>query len=62
MKVCIMNIDELNNLRLVEKVFFMKEIFFPFTKNFYFSSRKTFFFLISKNLTASAFLLLRQIL
>ena len=48
MKKCIMNIDGLNNLCLVEKVFFMKEMFFPFTKNFYFSSRKTIFLKISK--------------
>ena len=38
----------------------MKEIFFFFTKNFFFSSRKT-FFLISRNLTALAFLLPRRI-
>ena len=40
----------------------MKEIFFSFTKKFFFSSRKTIYFLITKNLTALAFLLLRQML
>ena len=45
-----------------KKVFFMKKIFFSFTKKLFYSCRKTNFFKISKNLTASAFLLLRQIL
>ena len=46
-----------------KKVFFMKKIFFSFTKKLFYSCRKTFFFfLISTNLTASAFLLPRRIL
>ena len=49
----------MNNLSC-KKVFFIKEIFFSFTKNSFFSSGKT-FFLIYKNLTASA-LLMPQIL
>ena len=52
----------MNNLCFLKKFFFVKEIFFSFTKNFFFSSRKTIYSLISKNLTAWAFLLLRQIL
>ena len=31
----------MNKLHLVKKIFFMKEIFFSFTKNLFFSSRKT---------------------
>ena len=62
MKVWIMNMDAHEQFVSCKKVFFMKEIFFPFTKSLFFGSRKTFFFLISKNLTASAFLLPRHIL
>ena len=44
----------MNNLCLVKKFFLWKKSFFY--KNFCFSSRKTIFLKISKNLTASAFL------
>ena len=43
----------MNKLCLAKKIFFMKEIFFSFTKYFLVLG-KLFFFLISKNLTAEA--------
>ena len=56
-----MNIDAHKQFVLQKKVFFIKENNF-FQKNMFFSSRKTIFFQIYKNLTALAFLLPRQIL
>ena len=46
----------MNNLCLVKKVFFMKEIFF-LLQIISFLVLEKLFFLISKNLTASAYLL-----
>ena len=54
-----MNIDAHKQFVLLKSFFYERNLFFY--KNFFFGSRKT-FFLISKNLTASAFLLPRQIL
>ena len=55
-----MNIDAHKLFVLLKSFFYERNLFF-FYKNLFFGSRKT-FFLISKNLTASAFLLPRQIL